>query len=444
MSLRLVASCSAVLLACCACGRLSRDGAQPDSTIYNELIHTPAIDNHAHPSKMIAPGEQDTDADALPPDAITDLALPTPMLDGSPYIPEAWRAMFDFKPAGGNDGKIRSEELSRKREDLERSKGDGYPAWVLNKTDTTVMLSNRVAMGRGLTGDRFKWVPFVDAFLFPLQNRSYKSHDPENSAFFAREEALLAQYLKRAGNKRLPPTFDDYLTFVSHQLESWKADGAVALKFELAYLRDLKIGNPTRESAERVYAIYSQSSEPTSDEYRILQDFIFRHIATEAGRLSLPVHIHSSVGAGSYFQASNANPLALEGVLDDPSLRRTKFVLLHGAWPFAREASLLILKPNVYLDISAFYFLTYPAEGAKAIRSYLESAPEKVLYGSDASPFGKDIGWEETTWLGSRNGRLALALALTDMVRDGEITPERAKKIGHMVLHENAHQLYGF
>jgi predicted TIM-barrel fold metal-dependent hydrolase len=105
---------------------------------------------------------------------------------------------------------------------------------------------------------------------------------------------------------------------------------------------------------------------------------------------------------------------------------------------------MLILKPNVYLDFSAFYFLTYPAQGAKALRLYLESAPEKVLYGSDASPFGKDIGWEETAWLGSHNGRLALALALTEMVRDGEITPERAKKIGHLVLHDNAHQLYGF
>jgi hypothetical protein len=337
-----------------------------------------------------------------------------------------------------------SDALRRKRDDLQRSKGDGYPTWVLNQTDTAVMLANRVAMGRGLTGDRFKWVPFVDMFLFPLQNKSYKSHDPEHAAFFGREEALLSRYLQASGHRRLPETFDDYLTFVSHQLESWKAAGAVALKFELAYLRDLKIGDPTRESADRVYAIYSRSSEPTSDEYRLLQDYVFRYISTEAGRLSLPIHVHSSLGAGSYFLSSNANPLELEGLFNDPALRRTKFVLLHGAWPFAKEAAMLILKPNVYVDSSAFYFLTYPAEGSKALRLYLESAPEKVLYGSDATPWGDDIGWEETAWLGSHNGRLALALALSDMVKDGEITPERAKKIGHMVLHDNAQGLYGF
>ncbi len=291
--------------------------------------------------------------DALPPDAISDLALPTPMLEGSPYVPQAWRALFNFVPSG-TDGQAQSQALLRKREDLQKSKGDSYPVWVLNQTDTAVMLANRVAMGRGLTSDRFKWVPFVDMFLFPLQNKSYKNRDPEHAAFFGREEALLARYLKASGNKKLPANFDDYLTFVSHQLESWKADGAVAFKFELAYLRDLRIGNPTRESAERIYAIYAQSSEPTDDEYRILQDFVFRHIATEAGRLSLPIHIHSSLGAGTYFQASNANPLALEGIFNDPSLRRTKFVLLHGAWPFSqrsRNADLEVQRVRRHLGV---------------------------------------------------------------------------------------------
>lgn len=443
MSCRPLACCVALVAVLCSCEGTSEKGLRPDASIYNEITHVGAIDNHAHPSQLLAPGEKDVDADALPPDAISDLALPTPMLEGSPLLAEAWRAMFDLK-ASGAMSQAQSDASRRKREDLQKSKGDTYPAWVLNQTDTAVMLANRVALGRGLTGDRFKWVPFVDMFLFPLQNKSYKSRDPEHAAFFTREEALLSRYLRASGSQRLPQTFDDYLTFVSHQLESWKASGAVALKFELAYLRDLKIGDPTRESADRVYAIYSQSSEPTADEYRILEDYLFRYISTQAGRLSLPIHIHSSLGAGSYFVSSNANPLELEGVFNDPALRRTKFVLLHGAWPFAKEAAMLILKPNVYVDFSAFYFLTYPAEGSKALRLYLESAPENVLYGSDASPWGNDIGWEETAWLGSHNGRLALALALSDMVRDGEITTERAKKIGHMVLHDNAHGLYGF
>jgi len=39
--------------------------------------------------------------------------------------------------------------------------------------------------------------------------------------------------------------------------------------------------------------------------------------------------------------------------------------------------------------------------------------------------------------------RRALALALTGMMNDGEITRERALEIARMVLRENAMKLYG-
>jgi uncharacterized protein len=218
----------------------------------------------------------------------------------------------------------------------------------------------------------------------------------------------------------------------------------VALKFELAYLRDLSISDPQQEAAERVYAIYSQSSEPSPEEYKLLQDFISRYIAREAGRIGLPVHIHCGLGAGSYFRQANANALILEPLFNDPLLRRTKFVLLHGGWPFAAEASLMILKPNVYVDYSAFMYDTYAVEGARALRLYLEAAPQKVLFGTDASPFTDAIGWAETDWIGARIGREELGIALTGMMHDGEITLDQAKQIGHLVLRENARQLYRF
>ena len=42
-------------------------------------------------------------------------------------------------------------------------------------------------------------------------------------------------------------------------------------------------------------------------------------------------------GAGSYFEVEGANPLRLESVLNDPDLRKTTFVMVHGGWPFTRE-----------------------------------------------------------------------------------------------------------
>jgi len=46
-------------------------------------------------------------------------------------------------------------------------------------------------------------------------------------------------------------------------------------------------------------------------------------------------------------------------------------------------------------------------------------------------------------WLSNTTARQALALALTGMINDGEISRERASELARMVLRENALKLYG-
>jgi len=431
----------AVVYALLASG-CSRPGSQIQSEIAAELEHTKLIDNHAHPMKVVSTGEVDRDFDALPADAVQDPGMPVAGQPDNPLFAAAWQDLFNYKTSGSMTGNL--PDLAQTRSSMMQQKGDSYPSWVLNHTNTEIMLANRVAMGRGLPNDRFKWVPFVDMFLFPLNNNALKQKDPEHNAFMKNEEKLLAGYLDKAELKAPPMAFNDYLTFVSHTLEKFKADGAVALKFELAYLRDLEISNPKKEDAERVYNVYVESSEPSPEEYKILEDYMFRYIAHESQRLNLAVHIHTSLGVGSYFRAANANPLAMEPLFNDPTLRKTKFVMLHGAWPFAREAAALIVKPNVYLDYSAWSYMTYPQQAAKDLRLLLEAAPQRVLYASDAAPFSQNVGWEETAWSGAKFGREALGLAVTQMIEDDEITTEQGKRLVHMVLRENARQLYGW
>ncbi|HLL77204.1 MAG TPA: hypothetical protein VK421_18265 [Pyrinomonadaceae bacterium] len=77
------------------------------------------------------------------------------------------------------------------------------------------------------------------------------------------------------------------------------------------------------------------------------------------------------------------------------------------------------------------------------IRSWLEFVPEKVLFGTDAYPLTTTAGREEVGWLTTRSSRRALALALTGMMQDGQITRERALELARMVLRENAARLYG-
>jgi predicted TIM-barrel fold metal-dependent hydrolase len=174
-----------------------------------------------------------------------------------------------------------------------------------------------------------------------------------------------------------------------------------------------------------------------------LQDFLFRYIAAECGRLGMAVHIHTAAGAGSYFHVAGADPLLLEPVLNDPALRKTRFVMLHGGWPFTNQITPLLEKPNAYIDFSMKDLLEPPAMLSPALRQWLEWVPEKVLFGTDGYPYSDRLGWEESTWISNRTARQALAIALTGMLRDGEITHGRALELARMVLRDNARKLYG-
>jgi predicted TIM-barrel fold metal-dependent hydrolase len=304
------------------------------------------------------------------------------------------------------------------------------------------MLANRVAMGPGLAPPRFLWVPFEDALMYPLSNTGLAAKNSDRKAFFAEEDRLLQRYLKECGYSEPPASFDDYLKkVVTATLERHKRGGAIAVKFEAAYLRSLEFDDPGQAEAARVYS-GSRRAPPVDASYKKLQDYIFRYIASESGRLGLAVHLHAAAGAGGYFHVGGANPLGLESVLNDPKLRKTNFVMVHGGWPFTREVVALLTKPNAYADFSEQTFMNYPRAAAGAIREWLEYAPEKVLFATDAYPFSEEMSWEEAGWVAASTGRQALGLALTEMMHDGEITRSRAVEIAHMVLRENARKLY--
>jgi predicted TIM-barrel fold metal-dependent hydrolase len=280
--------------------------------------------------------------------------------------------------------------------------------------------------------------------MFPLDNSRLAAKNSDRKAFFADEDILLRRYLQDAGLTRLPGTLDEYLTrVVTATLERQKQGGAVAEKFEAAYLRSLDFEPVDRAVAAKVYAQYRANGVPPDDQYKLLEDYVFRHIAAECGRLGMAVHIHTMAGAGSYFEVRGANPLLLESVLNDPALRKTNFVMLHGGWPFTREITALLEKPNAYLDYSAQSLMLPPATLAATLREWLEFVPEKVMFATDAYPYSDEMGWEESGWIAAHRGRGALAVALNAMMRDGEISRSRAGELARLVLRDNARKLYG-
>ena len=143
--------------------------------------------------------------------------------------------------------------------------------------------------------------------------------------------------------------------------------------------------------------------------------------------------------------ASDLPSISQSGIADlsvIPTLRKTNFVIVHGGGVYASHAGAMLWKPNVYLDMSAMTLLYTPAKLAEVLRDWLTQYPEKVLFGSDAAAFGPDMGWELAAWIATKNGRAALALALTDMIRNGEVSRARAEEIATMVMRTNAGNLY--
>jgi predicted TIM-barrel fold metal-dependent hydrolase len=413
-----------------------------DPQLVAEIAKIKAIDNHAHPLRFVAEGDKpDDEYDALPLEGLEPFAPPPRLNPANPEYIGAWRALFGYKHDDMSEAHVK--ELMAAKQRVMRERGDGYPAWVLDQIGIETMFANRVAMGRGLDAPRYRWVSFVDALMLPLDNEAARRSNPDYRVFYAGEDKLLRRYLAESKVDALPATLDEYLKkVVTATLERQKRDGAVAVKFEAAYLRSLDFNAAPDSEARRVYAKYVKGGEPGAAEYKSLQDYLFRQIAREAGRLGMAVHIHAIDGAGSFYKQSGSNPLLLESAFNDPGLRKTNFVIVHGGYPFTKQTASLMGKSNVYADFSAQTFLLYPRALSEVLRNWLEYYPDKVLFGTDAFALTPEVGWEEGGWLAITTARQALALALTGMMNDGEITRDRAIELARKVMRENAVQLY--
>lgn len=414
----------------------------PDPQILAEVNGIQAVDNHTHVVKVVGPGEKDDDFDALPCDPLEASEVPFMASPENPKFLEAWQKLYGYKYNDRQPEHVR--ELIAAKQRIQQEQGDNYPAWVLDKLNIQYMLANRVAMGRGLNPQRFLWVLFDDALMLPLDNSSV-ADNPDRKFFYGRESGLLKKYMSEAGVTALPPTLEQYVAkIITPTLERQRKAGAVAVKFEAAYLRSLDFGESRTDDAARVYARYAKAGIPSKAENLEVQNTLFRAIAREAGRLGMPVHIHTGTGCGGYFDLVGSNPGLLNSILSDASLRKTTFVLIHGgSGPYTKVASFLLGKPNVYADFSEQDALISTRAMAAVLRNWLEAYPEKVMFGTDLSPGSPEIDWEETGYSNSKTGREGLALALTEMVNDGEISRDRALEIAHMVMRGTAMKLYG-
>ena len=404
--------------------------------IYNRLLpqieKIPMFDHHGHPGYADDP---DVDAMASPPGSVplrerntnTELVAAAKALFGYPYA--------DLAPD-------HAKWLADRKAELKKQRGEQYFSDILDKLNIEQAVANRVRMADYLDPKRFVWVFFSDSFMWPFDNQREAARNSDQQVYIPLQSKMLHRWMQQEGLSRLPASFNDYLAFITRTIEDNQKQGAIAQKFEVAYFRTTKFSDPTREQAADIYERFVSGGIPTEREYRAFQDYIFRYLVSEGGRLHLPVHIHSAVGVGDYFNLSESNILNLENILRDPRYSSTIFVMIHGGYPYDRQAIWLAALKNVFLDTSETEIFLYPSEFKHLLKQWLETFPEKITFGTDCFPYNETLGAEESYWQGVQSTRTALAAALAEMVSEGEITEAAALQLAHGYLHDNAVSIY--
>jgi uncharacterized protein len=398
-----------------------------------QIRQIPIYDDHGHPGFA-----DDSDVDAM---ATGPLHSPLRLRLDNPELVAASKDLFGYPYPDFSPDHLKW--LVAKKAELSKT----YPGYqyfdrVLDKLNVETMMANRVAMGNYLDPKRFRWVFFVDSFLFPFDNSELTARNMDEGVYVPLQEKKLKRELAQAGLTALPVTFAEYLAFVSEIVEQNRRQGGVSLKFEIAYFRTLHFNDPPEAEAAKVYSRYHAGGKPSAEEHAVFEDFLFRYLLREAGRLHLAVQIHTAAGTGDFFSVTGGNVLNLENVLRDPRYENVNFVLLHGGYPFEEQAIWLTARQNVYLDSSLMGLYLYPQDLARVLREWLLVYPEKVVFGSDAFPFNEAIGAEESDWLAVESARTALASALAGMVVHGEVSEQRALMFAHGYLHDNAARIY--
>jgi hypothetical protein len=234
-------------------------------------------------------------------------------------------------------------------------------------------------------------------------------------------------------------TYDEFIDAFRRTLRE-AAPGCIAFKTIVAYRSGLDVRAWTADecaaSYARALAAVPAGGRPRLTEKPLLDRLleVTLEIAAQTGR---PLQIHAGFGDPD-IELLRANPLLLRPVLEDPRWAETRLVLLHMAYPYAREAAFMTaVWPQVHLDLS----LVLPFLGPGALFPLLEilslAPASKLMYGSDVS------GLPELFALSADWGRAVLGEALGWLVERDGLDDTAAAAAGRTILSGNARALYG-
>ena len=272
----------------------------------------------------------------------------------------------------------------------------------------------------------------LDDGLLPTKILPYTWHQQFTSVYRLIRLEVLAENLFTQAQ-----SFDDFINQFRSHLESLPPD-VVGFKSICAYRSGLAIEFISETEARSCFqSLQNNYEQPFRLMDKTLIDFLLLQALEIAAHSQIPVQFHTGFGDRD-LDLFLANPLHLRPILEDSRYRDVPIVLLHGSYPYTREAGYLAsVYPQVYVDFG----LAIPFLSVSGMRDTLSlllelSPTSKILYSSDAHFI------PELYYLGSLWGKNILQQVLESAIADGDLTENEANAIAIDILRENARRLY--
>lgn len=349
----------------------------------------------------------------------------------------SWRGYFSESP----DPEAR-EEVVATTACYQRVLSDMAAFHGVEPTEAAVLEARATSDGAALAGRLLR-----DAYVGGLV---VDTGFPDPATALSVSELAAAGACRAVPLLRLEPAFADLvarstslaelLDAVRHTLADARGQGWHGFKSVVGYRTGLAVERWDADDQAASFARARAEAERTGEVrlgHKPLLDTLLHVAFAQAAAQELPVQVHVGYGDPDA-DLRLANPLLLRAILEEPAYRGMALVLLHGCWPYVREgAYLAAVYGNAWLDVSYGIPFLSRGEMRRVTRAALGAAPARRLL---ASSDGARI--PELHWTGARDARRLLAEALGELVADGDLDPDQARRTGEQVLRDNAWALY--
>jgi hypothetical protein len=221
-------------------------------------------------------------------------------------------------------------------------------------------------------------------------------------------------------------SFDDYVAFLEHFVDTLGDRHQVALKNALAYDRDLRFDEPDDELARRAWG----AADPPPEERKAFGDFVVDRLCGLAGERGVPVQMHLGTAL-----IRGSHPLHAAGLVERHP--RTRFLLMHFAYPWSRDLlGMAFTYRNVWLDMT-WSFMLSPSHAKLALHEAIEILPDESRL-----MFGGDSWHPEESYGALALGRRVVGEVLQEKLDGGYLDEAGAQRLARRILHENARAFF--